>query len=173
MPDTETTTTTPSELVLRCNFKSYMNTAAASETTPTWTLIGEGFTSLKEAKNPTEYSRKYVHERTERTDVVGYATQIDYTTDTYTENPVIAKIAEVTDKELTGTDAQVEILNVNEFQDSGSSGTHAYKAYKRTYAIIPDAKGDGTDALVYSGSFKAVGDIISGTFSGTAFTADT
>ena len=71
-----------SELVLRYKFKSYMNTGTSAA--PTWSLIGEGFTSLKEAKNPTEYSRKYVHEKTERTDVVGYATQIDYTTDTYT-----------------------------------------------------------------------------------------
>lgn len=161
------------QLVTRNQFKSYMDTSAASATSATWTLMGEGFTSLKEAKNPTEYSRKYVHERTERTDVTGYATQIDYTTDTYTENPVIAKIAEVTDKELVGTDAQVDIVCVNEFQDSGSSGTHAYAAFKRTYAIIPDSKGDGTDALVYSGSFKAVGDIVFGTFSGTAFTAAT
>lgn len=160
-----------SELVLRYKFKSYMNTGTSAA--PTWSLIGEGFTSLKEAKNPTEYSRKYVHEKTERTDVVGYATQIDYTTDTYTENAVISKIADVTDKELTGTDAQVEILNVNEFQNSSTSGAASYKAYKRTYAIIPDAKGDGTDALVYSGSFKAVGDITPGKFDGIDFTADT
>ena len=148
-----------------------MNTGTASS--PTWSLIGEGFTSLTESKNPNEYSRHYVHEATERTDVVGYATQIDYTTDTYTENAVIEKIAQVSDQELTGTDAQVEILNVNLFKDSGTSGTHAYEAFKRTYAIIPDNKGDGTDALIYSGSFKAVGDIVKGTFSGSAFTADT
>ena len=159
-----------SKLVLRHQFQSYMNTGAASA--EAGSLIGEGFTSLKEAKNPSEYSRKYVHEATERTDVVGYATQIDYTTDTYTENPVIAKIAEVSDKELTGTDAQVDILNVNMFEDAGTGETHAYTAYKRRYAIIPDAKGDGTDALVYSGSFKAVGDIVPGTFNGTAFTPD-
>ena len=157
-----------SELVLRFKFKSYMNTGTTAA--PVWSLMGEGFTSLKEGKNPTEYSRKYVHEKTERTDVVGYSTQIDYTTDTYPENDVIAKIAKVSDEELTGTDAQVEILNVNEFQSGTTSGT--YKAYKRTYAIIPDAKGDGTDALVYSGSFKAVGDIIAGTFDGTAFTEE-
>lgn len=158
-----------SVLVLRSKFASYMNTGTSES--PTFTLMGEGFTSLTEGKNPNEYSRHYVHEITERTDVVGYATQIDYTTDTYTNNPVIAKIAEVTDKELTGTAAQVEIVNVNLYNDSGSSSSHAYEAFKRTYAIIPDQKGDGTDALIYSGSFKAVGDIVVGTFNGTSFTA--
>lgn len=33
-----------------------------------------GFTSLSEGKEATEYSRQYVDEATERTDVVGYAT---------------------------------------------------------------------------------------------------
>ena len=168
MPDP---TPAASVLVLRNKFASYMNTGTSGS--PTWSLMGEGFTSLKEGKNPNEYSRHYVHEVTERTDVVGYATQIDYTTDTYTENAVITKIAKVSDEELTGTDAQVEILNVNLFKDSGSGSTHAYEAFKRTYAIIPDAKGDGTDALIYSGSLKAVSDIVKGTFDGSAFTAST
>lgn len=155
-------------LIMRNRFASYMNTGVGQNAV--WTLIGEGFTSLKEAKNPKEYSRQYVHESTERTDVVGYATQLDYTIDVYSGNPVIDKIIEITDQEKTGTDAQVEILSVNLWEDSGVSPAHAYVAYKRTYAIIPDSKGDGTDALVYSGSFKAVGDPVKGTFDGTAFT---
>jgi hypothetical protein len=32
------------------------------------------------------------------------------------------------------------------------------------YTIVPDKKADGTDALVYSGSMKAAGDIEAGTF---------
>lgn len=160
-----------SKLVMRYEFESYMNTGTASS--PVWSLIGEGFTNLTEGKNPQEYSRKYVSDKSERTDVVGYSNQIEYQTDTYTENDVIAKIIEVTDGELTGTDAQVEILNVNKFDDSGSGTTHAYKAYKRTYAIIPNQKGEGTDALIYSGSFRAAGDAVVGTFNGTEFTAST
>lgn len=157
-------------LIARKQFASYMDTGDSA--TVAWTLMGEGFTSLKEAKNPKEYSRKYVHEDTERTDVIGYATQIDYSVDAYSDNDVIAKIIAVTDQEKTGADAQVDIMNVNLWDDSGVSPAHAHVAYKRKYAIVPDAKGDGTDALVYSGKFKAVGDVIRGTFDGTAFTAD-
>ena len=36
-------------------------------------------------------------------------------------------------------------------------------ARKRTYSIIPDTTGDGTDALIYSGNFRAAGDIVMGT----------
>ena len=36
-------------------------------------------------------------------------------------------------------------------------------ARKRTYAVVPDTTGDGTDALIYSGNFRAVGEPVSGT----------
>lgn len=37
-----------------------------------------GFTSLSDGKNSTEYSRQYVDEASERSDVVGYAPSMDY-----------------------------------------------------------------------------------------------
>lgn len=159
-----------SKLVNRSEVRSYMNTAAASSA-ESYTLMGEGFTSLSESKNAQEYSRKYVHENTERTDVVGYAPSVAYSVDVYTNNPVIQRIRDVTDKELVGTAAQVDIVTVEHFDGEAT----ARKAVKRRYAIIPDAKGDGTDALVYTGSFRAVGDLIEGTWSeeGNTFTAAT
>lgn len=162
------------KLVSRSEMRSYMNTGTTAA--PAFAMIGEGFTSLSEAKNPKEYSRQYVHERTERTDVVGYAPAISYSVDIYTNNPVIKKIRDVTDQELIGTDAQVEIVTAEHFGDAAVDET-ALTAYKRTYAIIPDAKGDGTEALVYTGTFKAVGDIVKGKFNAKdgsmAFTPDT
>ena len=160
-----------SKLVSRSELRSYMNTGTT--VAPAFSLIGEGFTNLSEAKNPQEYSRKYVSERTERTDVVGYAPSISYSVDVYTNNPVIKKIRDVTDKEMIGTDAQVEIVVVEHFSD-GTINESSLVAYKRTYAIIPDAKADGTEALVYTGTFKAVGDITKGTFDANtkSFTAE-
>lgn len=151
---------TTSKLVSRSELLSFMNTSedAASET---YNLIGEGFTSMSESKNAKEYSRQYIHEQTERTDVVGYAPSVSYSVDVYTNNPVIDRIRKITDKELIGTDAQVDIVSVETF---GAADKKACNAYKRKYAVIPDGKGDGTDALVYTGTFKAVGDIIPGTF---------
>ena len=56
-----------------------------------------GFTSMSESKNASEYSRHYVDEESERTDVVGYATSNDYEFDRYTNDPVQQKIAEISD----------------------------------------------------------------------------
>lgn len=161
---------TVSKLVNRSEVRSYMNTATSGGT-ESYALMGEGFTNLSESKNAQEYSRKYVHENTERTDVVGYAPSVAYSVDVYTNNPVIQRIRDVTDKELVGTDAQVDIVTVEHFEGEATSR----KAVKRTYAIIPDAKGDGTEALVYTGSFRAVGDLIAGTWdeTGKKFTPTT
>ena len=40
-----------------------------------------------------------------------------------------------------------------------SSAGNKYHATKRTYAVVPDSDGDGTDALIYSGALKAVSEI--------------
>lgn len=118
-----------------------------------------GFTSLSEGKEATEYSRQYVDEATERTDVVGYATSIDFEFDRYTNDPVQEKLAEIIDDEKTGTDAQVNIVSVDIFADDGQGNC---PARKRTYSVIPDTVGDGTDALIYSGSFSAASEFVKG-----------
>ena len=139
--------------------------AVATTTAPTtgeeYNLIGEGFTQLAESKNPQEYSRKYVSDKTTRTDLTGFAPQYDYTMDYIDGDKVVAEIANITDNELLGTDAQRNIVAVNLWSDP--SGL-ACAAKKRAYAVIPNQKADGTDALVYSGSMKAAGDFIDGTF---------
>lgn len=157
-------------LVTRNKRQSYMNTGTG--TSATYNLIGDGFTSLSESKNATEYSRQYVHEATKRTDITGFAPAIAYSADVYSEDPVILKIIDITDNEKVGTDAQVDIVTVNLFEETATTGT--YVAYKRTYSVIPANVGDGADALIYTGTFKAVGDAVKGTFvlSTKTFTAD-
>lgn len=156
-------------LVMRSQWVAYMDCGTAD--TPAFELIGDGFTSFPEAKNPKEYTRQYIHESTERSDVIGYAPSIEYSCDVITGNPVIEKIIEITDKELIGSATHVDIVSVNLWDKSGD----AYSAYKRTYAVIPGGKGDGLDALIYTGTLKAVGGITEGTFdtSTKTFTAVT
>lgn len=118
-----------------------------------------GFTSMSEGKEAQEYSRRYVDESTERTDVTGYATAVEFEFDRYTNDPVQQQIGDMIDDEKTGTDAQVKIVSVDIF-DADDSGNAP--ARLRTYSVIPDTVGDGTDALVYSGSFSAASDMTKG-----------
>ena len=73
------------------------------------------FTALSEGKEAKEYNRQYVDEATERNDVVGYATSVEYEFDRYTNDKVCEKICTITDDELVGTEAQVDIVTVDVF----------------------------------------------------------
>jgi hypothetical protein len=156
-------------LVRRDEMKSYMNTGTTA--TPVWSLIGEGFTSYAESKNPKTYARKYVHERNERTDVLGYSPSVPFSADVYTVDPVITKIMTIYNTEAVGADAQVEIVTARQW-DPVVATPGSYNAIKRTYSIVCDKAGDGTEALQIGGTFYAVGAQTVGKFSGTAFTAD-
>ena len=117
------------------------------------------FTSLKGSKNPKEYSRQSVDMDVESSDVVGYAPAVEYSFDRHTDTPVHEKIAKITDDELLGTDAYVDIVTVDKFAVDGKGNA---PARKRTYSVVADGVGDGTDALIYSGNFKAVSEITEG-----------
>ncbi len=147
-------------IVKRADRQHYMNVGTMES--PVWALIGEGFTDFTESKNAVSYQRRYIHEVTKRTDVTGYAPVIDYEFEVYSGNPVIDKIRNITDRELTGSGARVEIITVDLFDETDTSGV--YHAVKREYSVIPDECGEGSDALCYTGSMKSVSDVIPGTF---------
>lgn len=108
------------------------------------------FTDISKSKNPTEYSRTYVDEDGEVTDVTGYSEEISYAFDLYKGNLVHQKIVEITDDEKTGDGALVKILIV----DFSTPKGNGYKARLRTYTTVPDTEGDSTDAYTYSGTFR-------------------
>ena len=108
------------------------------------------FTEISKAKNATEYSRTYVDEDGEVTDVTGYSEEISYAFDLYKGNLVHQKLVDITDNEKTGNDALVRILTVDFSKPVGSG----YEARLRTYSVVPDAEGDSTDAYTYSGAFR-------------------
>ena len=108
------------------------------------------FTEISKSKNPTEYSRTYVDEDGEVTDVTGYSEEISYAFDLYSGNLVHEKIVKITDDELTGDEALVKILIIDFSKPVGDG----YEARLRTYTTVPDTEGDSTDAYTYSGAFR-------------------
>lgn len=116
------------------------------------------FTEISKSKNPTEYSRTYVDEDGEVTDVTGYSEEISYAFDLHTGNLVHQKIVDITDNEKVGDDALIQILQVDFTKQVGGG----YEARLRTYSVVPDTEGDSTDAYTYSGSFKKNGNMTIG-----------
>ena len=153
-------TNTAPKMVKRCQRVAFMNTDTTGSA-PKYDRMTK-FSSLSNSKNPKEYSRQYVDQEFEESDVVGYAPSISYSFDRHTNTPVHDTIAKIHDGELTGTETLVDIVVIDLFDPVGSAeGT--YTARKRTWAVIPDADGDGSDALVYTGSFKAKSSVETGT----------
>lgn len=116
------------------------------------------FTDISKSKNPTEYSRTYVDEDGEVTDVTGYSEEISYNFDLHTGNLVHEKIVDITDNEKIGDDALVQILQVDFTKPVGDG----YEARLRTYSVVPDSEGNSTDAYTYEGSFKKNGNMTVG-----------
>lgn len=85
-----------SKLVTREKKVAFMGCVAESETT--YNRMRH-FTSLSRSSNPNEYSRKYVDEAGENTDVTGYAPSIAYAFDQYIDDPVHDEIIAISDGE--------------------------------------------------------------------------
>jgi len=118
----------------------------------------QGFTSLSTSKNPREYTRQYVDETMEQTDVTGYSPSMAFAFDTYTGNAVHDYLAELIDNEVIGTAAVVNILTV----DMNIDPEEANNAVMRSYSVIADNEGDSMDAYTYSGNFRVKGPNIYG-----------
>lgn len=117
-----------------------------------------GFTEFSMSKNPVEYSRRYIDEKTERNDVVAYAPSISYSFDRFAGDSVHDQLVDIADNEKVGADAvrYIVIVDLSDEADQKS-------AYMREWTVIPDSEGDDTDAYTYSGSLKANGEIVAGT----------
>jgi hypothetical protein len=119
-----------------------------------------GFTVLTTNKNPKEYTRQYVDEDFENTDVTGYSPSIDFTLDQYTDNAVHDALVSLINNEELGTAAIVSILVVDK-ADEVTTGV--YNAIQRDYAVIGGTEGDSMDAYTYTGTFKVKGTKLTGT----------
>ena len=118
-----------------------------------------GFTKASVNRSPIEYSRQYIDEEFKRNDVVGYDTAMSFSFDLFEDNSVHSDIANIAEHELVGGDAIREIVSVDL---SSEDENGSCKAVKRSYSVMVENEGDGTDAYTYSGSFKASGEKVFG-----------
>ncbi len=116
----------------------------------------KGFTEISTSKNPIEYSRQYIDEAFETSDVTGYSPSISYSFDQYVGNAVHEDLAKISDDELVGSQAIRPIIVVDMTKTADN-------AVKRDFSVIPDSEGDSTDAYTYSGTFKVHGERLRGT----------
>lgn len=113
-----------------------------------------GFTEFSLSQNPKEYSRKYVDEDMERSEVVSYSPSVSYKFDADMDNPVHEILYGVAERELIGEDAKCSIV-IGDV--TGGDDTNSGKAVFRSFAVIPNGEGDDKDTYTVSGTLKACG----------------
>ena len=115
----------------------------------------KGFDEISTSKNPREYSRQYVDEEFEQTDVVGYNPSISFGFDRFQGDAVHDDIAQIFDNESIGAEAIRPIVMVDFASEDN-------KAIKRDFAIVAENEGNGTDLYKYSGTFRVKGEKVEG-----------
>lgn len=142
-------------LVTRSNMRSFMMVNGR------YCEIGGGFTDFTESKNPIEYSRQYINEATERTDIVGFAPSVTYAFDVLDADEVQGALMEITVSEALGDAAVVSVVTA--FLHNRNEDGYAI-ATRREYTVCPGKLGQGTEALIVTGTLKACGDPTYGVF---------
>lgn len=118
-----------------------------------------GFTKMDTSKNPIEYTRRYIDESFEQTDVVAFSPSIAFSFDRYSDNPVHDDIVKMADDEILGTDAvrSIVIADISTKDENGQ-----VSAIKRDFSVMVEAEGNSLDAYTLSGTMNTKGEKIQG-----------
>ncbi len=119
------------------------------------------FTAFSKSSNPKEYSRQYVDEAFEQTDVVGFSPSISYTFDLYTNTPVHKGNRVNHGWGTAGQRSRAQRGNCRPFPACGRNSGPVCRMEK-PYSVIPDTEGDSTDAYTYSGTLRTAGESVKG-----------
>ena len=146
-----------SEIIKRCKKLAFYGVPAESGDTKTYTFFRmKGFDEISTAKNPKEYSRQYVDEEFEQTDVVGYTPSISFGFDRFSDDAVHTDIISIFDDEKVGADAVRPIIMVDLADEN-------FGAIKRDFAVVAETEGSGLETYKYNGTFRVKGEKILGT----------
>lgn len=118
-----------------------------------------GFTDISVSKNPREYTRQYVDQDFEQSDVVGFSPAISFGFDQEKGNNVHNDIVSISDNELLGENAIRDIVLADFTEGDEENG---YKAVKRSFAVIVSSEGNSGESYKYSGTFKVKGNKVFG-----------
>ncbi len=118
-----------------------------------------GFTKMDTAKNPVEYTRRYIDESFEQTDVVAFSPSIAFAFDRYSENPVHDDIVALSDNEILGTDA-VRSIVIADMSTKDENGK--VDAIKRDFSVMVETEGSSLDAYTLGGTMSTKGEKIFG-----------
>jgi len=150
------------EKVLRHQIADYLNIGTKEE--QDYHLMGVGFNTIDESKNPTVDSKTYVNQKSATKTITGYETSFSFDSDLIKDEATVMDLYAIGTEEKTGSDAERDYIRVELFTPI-SAKENTFKAYKRRVAVeCSDVSGGGGETVVVKGNLNAVGDVIIGEF---------
>lgn len=146
--------------IKRSKVATFLNTGGSSEAT--WSLVGNGVTSMTISYNPQTSDETYIHQDSGTTDVESYKPTSAVPMTAYKGDPVFDFVDGLRKKRAVLGDARTEVCIVYLYE---TETTGAYPAEKNTCSIqIDDFGGDGGSSAVINFTINFIGDPIIGTF---------
>ncbi|MDO4743929.1 MAG: hypothetical protein Q4A86_00915 [Clostridia bacterium] len=146
-----------SAVVKRCKKLAFYGVPQTNGDTVTYIFYRmKGFDDITTSKNPREYSRQYVDEEFEQTDVVGYNPSISFGFDRFAGDAVHDDLIAIFNEEKVGADAVRPIIMVDMESDEKT-------AIKRDFSVVAENEGSGVELYKYSGSLRVKGEKVMGT----------
>lgn len=125
--------------------------------------LGGVVTELTESSNPTESEKQYIHEKSSRTNVTGFANEFPVTMDMVKGDAVFEDFYDIFYQRKTGTDAKRDHYIVDLWKEvDGSANTYEARKINQTVSIT-ECNGAPGEQKQITGSLKG-GDFVYGTF---------
>ena len=140
----------------------YLNTAPGEET-PSYALMGTGFTSLDENPAAQTKTRTYINQASSSGSISGYAWTAAFAADQIPEQAAISFIKNISDHELTGEDAETDYVKVD-LDQAINNKENTFHARKRRVAVEIASNPNNDGELGISGNLLAVSDWEEGEF---------
>ena len=118
-----------------------------------------GFSEISIKKNSKEYSRQYVDEEFEQSDVVGYSPSISFAFDQFKDDVVHQDLIALSESETVGDGAVRTILMVDLSQADEEGKC---PAIQRDFTVVFDGEASSMGAYSYSGTMKVKGEKVFG-----------
>lgn len=150
----------------RHEFADYLNIQDTE--TPSFVLMGTGFTTLDENPGAQTSKKKYVNEAASSSSITSYETVFPFESDLIIQQEAVLALYNVGRNHYTGSDAEFQYVRV-ELWDKIPDKENEFAA--RLFTVSAEITSiSGEDEIAVAGNLNAVGDPINGTFNTTTKT---
>lgn len=130
--------------------------------TPSFVLMGTGFTTLDENPGAQTAKKKYVNEASSSSSITRYETVFPFKSDLIIQQEAVLALYRVGRNHLTGSDAEFQYVRV-ELWDKAANKENEFSA--RLFTVSAEITSiSGEDEIAVAGNLNAAGDPIDGTF---------